>query len=170
MLDAWVRAVRFRRAGHAFGTARKGIDESVRDAVEYAAGELPDERTVEFVAKEKFDLAGLGRQFGQAPFALEAPEGPAIQMNRHPVRTLFRVPGREVEAKPMIVDGEPCRDHTLVPGEDHRIRAPRKKRGVMLGRLDQIEGASRGALDERRPADFHGRHPSFLLAGPMARR
>ena len=39
----------------------------------------------------------------------------------------------------------------------------------MLCRLDQIEGASRGALDERRPADFHGRHRFFLLGGAKRR-
>ena len=52
MLDPPGRAGAFRPAGTLFGTARKGVDQRVRDAVEYAAGELADERAVEFVAKQ----------------------------------------------------------------------------------------------------------------------
>jgi hypothetical protein len=72
-----------------FRTAGIGVHHGVGDAIENAAGKSADEGAVEFITKRERDLARVGGELGQVPFALEAAERPAFHVNRHPVRRRF---------------------------------------------------------------------------------
>jgi len=133
----------------------QGIDELVGNAVEYEAGQLADERAVEFVAQREFDLAGGRGELEYLPLALETSKRSALEVNRHPVRTPLLVARGEIEVQAAVIEPERGHRHALVTLENDHMRAPGKKFRIMLGPLDQIEGACRRAADERRSAYFH---------------
>ena len=161
------------------GAVRKGVDQGIGNTVEHAAGEPADDRVVELVAQRELDLARLGRQLDDPPLALEAPERPTLEMDRHPMRAALRISRGQVEVEPVIIDCDSRHHDAGIPREDDRVGAPGKELWVMLRRFDQVEGACRGVADEGGFTDFQRCWVDFLkgagktvdnpLNGPFAR-